>query len=529
MANERQSDGSVSPHTQNPASTRQRIGFWLGLVLFAVIEFFVEIDPSRESASHMAAVATLMAVWWMTEAIPIPATAFLPVALFPLLGIMRGSEVAPIYIDSNIFLFTGGFLIALAMERWNLHKRIALMILLLIGGQPHRLVLGFMLATALLSMWISNTATTMMLMPMGLSLVLLYQDLNRGGPTHQDAVDPRTQNFPVALMLSIGYAASIGGIGTIIGTPPNVVMVSIFEREFSGAPPISFAQWALFAVPLSMVFLLLSWVLLCWFIYPLPARGPFSNQDFIRSEVKKLGRIGFEEVQVLVVFAAAALLWMFRRDIAIGDTLTIPGWASILPHGSMIDDGTVAMTMGTLLFLLPSRSPGRRLMDWETAKGVPWGILILFGGGFALAGGITASGLSEWVGARFTVLDGVPAWAAIMTVAGVITGVTEMTSNTATTAMVQPILASLARTIEVHPLLLMIPAAVAASCAFMLPVATPPNAIVYSSGQVSIGQMVRAGVILNLVGVLLVSVFVLTLALPVFGISTTALPTWMGP
>lgn len=478
----------------------------------------------------MASIAALMGIWWMTEAFPLAVTAMVPAVVFPLLGIMSGREVAPVYVNQNIFLFAGGFLLALAMQRWDLHRRIALIILLAIGGQPHRIVLGFMIATAILSMWVSNTATAMMIMPMALSLAMLYENLNATRHASGKPVDPRAPNFPLVLMLSVAYAASIGGMGTIIGSPPNIVLVTIFEQEFPGAPPISFAQWFLFAFPISVIFLFVAWALLCRIIYPLPNDSPFSGRDYMRGEYRKLGPIRHEELIVVVVFTCTALLWMFRKDINFGERFTIPGWAGLLRYGSLLDDGTVAMISGLALFLLPAskRAGGGRIMNWETAKGLPWEILILFGGGFALAKGLTASGLSDWIGGRFGFLEGAPIWAVIATIGGTINLVTEMTSNTATTQMILPILASLARALQVHPLLLMIPAALSASFAFMLPVATPPNAVIYGSGRVPIGKMIRAGIILNIVGLILTTIFVLTLAIPIFQIAG-GMPDWAGP
>lgn len=517
---------------------REHTGLWLGLAAFFSILFFTELDADNPSVTPMAAVAALMAIWWMTEALSLAVTSMLPVVLFPLLGIMKAGDVAPAFMNSNIFLFAGGFMLALAMERWNLHKRIALIVLVLIGGQTHRIVLGFMIATAVMSMWVSNTATTMMMLPMALSLVALYESMNReaqaggegegGGGGTGATPDPRASNFPLVLMLSIAYAASIGGMGTIIGTPPNVVLVSIFQEQFPDAPPISFAQWFFFAAPLSIVFLIITWALLTRFIYPLPKTTPFSGKGFIRDEFKKLGPIKMEELQVMTVFTVTALLWIFRREIRFGESFAIPGWSSFLEFGDKIDDGTVAIAAGVLLFLLPASKAqgGGKIMNWNTAKKLPWEILILFGGGFALAKGFGASGLSNWIGGKFEFLEGAPPWAMIATVGGTINLITEVTSNTATTQMILPILASLAVALQLNPLLLMIPAALGASFAFMLPVATPPNAIIYGSGHVPIGKMIRAGVLLNLIGLILATIFVLTLGLPIFDIDPSVFPEW---
>lgn len=519
---------SAAPDNSNFETLRRRVGFWAGIAAFVVFQFLIELDPERPSVSTAAAVASLMAIWWMSEAFPLAVTALVPIVFFPILGIMPAGQVAPSYIDSNIFLFAGGFVLALAMQRWGLHRRIALIVLMIIGGRPARIVLGFMAATAILSMWVSNTATAMMMLPMALSLCALFGGVMDRQREEGLPLDPRSSNFSLVLMLGIAYAASIGGLGTIIGTPPNVVLVSIFQNEFPDAPPISFAQWFIFAAPLSVGFVLLTWFLLTRLIYPLPASSPFSGKEFIRNEYRGLGRVTREELTVAGVFTLTALLWIFRKEIALGSAVTIPGWSGFVPHGANPDDGTIAMFAALALFILPASRArgGGGIMNWETAKKLPWEILVLFGGGFALAAGFTASGLSDWIGGRFEVLQGAPPWLMIVAVAGSINFVTELTSNTATTQMILPILASLSRSLQLHPLLLMIPAALSASCAFMLPVATPPNAIIYGSGLVPIGKMIRAGFILNLIGIVLTTLLVLLFAPVIFDIKMTEFPSW---
>lgn len=505
-----------------PSTLRNRIGVWLGPILFAAFWFGPELDPGQPAVSDMMAIAVLMATWWVTEAIPIPATALLPIVLFPLTGIMKGAEVAREYMSWLILLFLGGFLIAIAVERWNLHRRIALHILRIIGGRPHRLVLGFMVATAFLSMWLSNTATTMMMMPMAVSLVVLYEDLNDERVRAGEAIDPLARNFSLVLMLGLAQSASIGGIATLIGTPPNGVLVTQFEQIFPDAPAISFAQWMIFAAPLSFVFLIVAWLLLTRLIYPLPASSPFSGRAFIREEIERLGPTTPEERRVALVFAGVALLWMTRKSIVLGSALTLPGWSSLFSEesgiGALIDDGTVSIAMALLLFLIPaSEKKGGRLMDWQATKAVPWGILLLFGGGLALAKGFEVSGLSGWIGGRFEVLANAPPAGLVAAVVAIVAALTELTSNTATASMSLPIMASLARAIETHPLLLMIPAALAASCAFVLPVSTPPNAIVYGSGRVPIVKMIKAGILMEIVALVLITTLVFTLGSLVFG------------
>ncbi|PCH62615.1 MAG: hypothetical protein COC19_02585 [SAR86 cluster bacterium] len=534
--------------TIKETSLRSKIGLWLGPLVFIWILYFVDLDPNNPLVTRMAAIVALMAIWWITEAIPIPATALLPIVLFPFFGIMRGRvidasnridlegsglnpndfqimlpNVATQYMDWIIFLFMGGFMIAIAVEKWNLHKRIALTILRAIGGQPHRLVLGFMVATGFLSMWLSNTATAMMMMPMGMSLILLYDDLNKKIVKDGGVIDPRAENFALCLMIGLAYSASIGGLATLIGTPPNGVLITQMTQLFPDAPEITFASWMIFALPLSVVFMIIAWVALTRFIFPLPATTPFSGDGFIENEISKLGKMSSEEKRVGVVFVSVAVLWMTRKERLFGGDVDIFGWSHYLdnflisigsnPVGSLIDDGTISIAMALTLFIIPaSKQVGGRLLDWDDAKKVPWGILLLFGGGLALAKGFATSGLSFYIAQQFAVLLGdASPLVIVMSTVGFITGFTEITSNTATISLALPIMASLSQALGIHPLLLLIPTTLAASCAFMLPVSTPPNAIVYGSGRVPIMKMVVAGFWLDIISVFLLTGFVYTL------------------
>ena len=495
-------------------TTRNRVGFWLGIFLFTLF-LFVDLDPANRLISRIVAVALLMAVWWITEAIPIPVTSLVPLVFFPILGIMGAKQVAPIYMNSNIFLFMGGFILALAIEKWGLHRRIALGVIHILGVRPRRLILGFMIATAFLSLWISNTATTMLMLPIALSVIARMSRSEEGG---------KEGTFPLVLMISIAYAASIGGTGTLIGTPPNISFTRILAISFPDAPEISFSVWFAMAFPLVVVFLGLAWFVLTRVIFRVDGTAVAGAREVLMGERAKLGPMSREEKIVLFLFILTALLWIGRADIRFGQVV-LHGWASRLGF-SGVDDSTVAMFTALLLFLIPARRGNGRLMDWPTALRVPWGILLLFGGGFALASGFKETGLTAWIGEHFLPLAGTSPKLLVMATSTLLTFLTEVTSNTATTEMILPLLASISVSLHIHPLLLMIPATLSASCAFMLPVATPPNAIVFGSGRVPMQAMVKAGFILNFLGIGLIFLTVYILGIFFFGITPTELPAW---
>jgi sodium-dependent dicarboxylate transporter 2/3/5 len=566
----------------------RRIGFWLGLTLFAVIlaapvtesmrqagrrslrtqvraeikkecktrsrsdaggqDLSVRVDAylddhrewfeqeSERRARAMipaAAVTALVACWWITVAVPIPATSLIPLTLFPLLGVMPFKSAAVCYADANIFLFMGGFIIALGIERSGLHRRLALHIVSLVGTGQATIVLGFMIASAFVSMWISNTATTLMMLPIGLAVAKSLPAL-----TSADTGDPRASNLGPALMLGIAYACSIGGVGTPIGTPPNIAYQGQVHELFPDAPQISFGQWMIAFLPIVVLFIPCAWLILTRVTCPLPRAVPGPGRSVVRDHLRALGRISPAERWMLGIFVTTALLWMFRKRITIG-TFTLAGWSDLLADfasgwfkPAYLHDATVGMFMALLLFLIPcGRDPqGRRdrLMDWDTARKLPWGILLLFGGGFAIAAGFQQTGLSAYLGGAFRVFGGTPPLLMVMGVCLLLTFMTELTSNTATTLVMLPILArAAAESLAVNPLIIMLPATVSASCAFMLPVATPPNAIVFGSGLVRMSHMVKSGLLLNLVGVILVSLCMYLVVLPLLG-QSPELPAWAG-
>ncbi len=514
----------------SPAQFKKQIAVLLGgLIVFLTVLLMPQPEGMTESGQRLLAVVLLMAIWWMGEGTSITVTALLPLVLFPLLGILSSKEVAPNYGNHLVFLFLGGFMIALAMEKWNFHKRIALVIISLIGTNLQRIVFGFMVAAAFLSMWISNTATTMMMLPVGMAVVRqIAEEASLNGVRNSESKIAIQQSVGLVLMLGLAYASSIGGVGTLIGTAPNIVFAGFYKKLYPEFAEITFFQWMVLAVPVVCVFVPLVWYYLCRFVAPIPfkeIRFGENEPEVIENELKALGPTNHAEKVIAVVFTMTALLWIFRQPISLG-SITLPGWSSLFAHPELLHDATVAMAMGILLMLLPLKfGKGMELggrteyfvLDWGTVQNkIPWGILLLFGGGFALAAGFEKTGLDQWIGAQLADVATLPLVGVILFICLAITFLTELTSNTATTTMILPIIGAMAVAANYHPLMLMIPATLSASFAFMLPVATPPNAIVYSSGWVTIPKMARAGVVLNFLGAILVTTLVLLVVQKVF-------------
>jgi sodium-dependent dicarboxylate transporter 2/3/5 len=489
----------------------------IGPVIFLFLVFFADLDPENPAVTYTLAIALLMAILWITEIIPLAITSLIPVVLFPLFGIMDGKDVSSTYFNHVIFLFIGGFLVALAMQRWNLHKRIALRILTLTGSRPGSILLGFMLATAFLSMWISNTATAMLMIPILLSVMQKLEE------TTEKSV---MSKYAIGLLLGVAYSASIGGIATLVGTPPNLSFARIFHIMFPQAPDISFSTWFLFALPMTACFFAFVWTFLYLKFGPRKGQWTMPEKRVFYIQYKSLGPMAFEEKIVLVDFILLALLWLFRTDLVFGQ-LIIPGWANIFGKPEYLNDGTVAIMMSVILFFIPSKNDkGVHIMNWDTASKIPWHIVLLFGGGFALATGFRDSGLSVWVGEQLSWLSGMHPFIIIITICLLVTFLTELTSNTASTEMILPILAGIAVSIEINPLVLMLPATISASMAFMLPVATPPNAIIFGTNRLTIADMAKTGLVINLVGSIIIALFTYFLAGEVFGFEDLSLPVW---
>lgn len=479
------------------------VGLGLGPLLAVVVGLALpESVPGADGAielSHAArvtaAVAALMAVWWLTEAIPLSATALLPLALLPLLGAQSIAETAAPYANPVIFLFLGGFMLGLAMERWGLHKRIALVIIRAVGTGPHAIIAGFMIATALLSAFVSNTATVIMLIPIATSVLATL-------PQKNDAPRGARARFATCLVLAIAYAASIGGVATLIGTPPNAILAGFVQDR--GEYDITFGEWLLHALPLVLVMLPFAYLMLVGPLFRIKG-AVGGGRDAVKKELKDLGPMKPGEWAVLIIFSITACLWTFQ-----GLIMRLPGLDRL---GITLSDAQIAMFAAVALFVTPVDKTWRTFaMNWDTASRAPYGILLLFGGGLSLAAAVSGTGLDSAIGQQFARLDGVPVWVIVLCLCLTVTFLTELTSNTAVTSALLPVMAAAGTALDIDDAYLLLPVAVSASCAFMLPVATPPNAVAFSSGHVSIMQMARTGVLLNILFAGVITTWVMLVA-----------------
>lgn len=503
---------STEPDYPNAGAVK-RLGLWLGPLAFLVILLAPPLSGMSAESQRVAAIAAWMAIWWITEAIPIPATSLLPIVLFPSLQIMSAGKATAPYANHLIFLFMGGFMIAIAMQRWNLHRRIALLIIKYIGFSPNRMVLGFMIATAVLSAFVSNTATAVMMVPIGIAIIT--QAADEVASLQLDTPAKAMDNFGLNLMLGIAYAASIGGIATIIGTPPNTVLVSYLNTTYG--QEISFVDWMMVGVPLAVIFVPLAWFWLTHVANPMKGLELPNSDEIIKLELSKLGPMSRGERITLVIFAITAISWILRGFV--------DDW---LPVTAMVADSTIAIAGAVVLFMIPvDHKRGEFVLTWDAAVKLPWGVLVLFGGGLSLAEGFEVSGLSEWTVHQVDFLAGMPIIVMILGIALLVTFLTELTSNTATATLLMPVLAGVAIGLGENPLLLLAPAAMSASCAFMLPVATPPNAIVFGSGKVTIPDMIKSGFALNVMGVIIITTLAYFVLVPVFGIVLGETPAWV--
>jgi len=463
------------------------LGLILGPILFLVIMIFVDAEGLSFEAKCILASTAWMAIWWVTECVPISVTALLPIVLFPLTGGMDLATTTAAYGHKLVFLFVGGFLIALAIEKWHLHKRLALNIIRVTGSNKSRVILGFMLATAFLSMWISNTATSIMILPVGLAIISQLKD-------DPKTIENENEVFGKSLMIAIAYSASIGGMATLIGTPPNMVLAGVVEESYG--IKLNMFDWMKFGVPLSSFLLFVCWLYLTKIAFKFKNEEFSAGKEEILRQIKKLGRFSNEEIKVLIVFTLTALGWIFRGSIE-----------TIFP---MIDDTIIAIFFAVTLFIIPTKNQktNTTLLVWNDTVKLPWGILILFGGGMAIASAFGKSGLALWIADLLQNLNDVSLFLIILIIVTSINLLTEVTSNMATTAMLLPVLVTIALAIDVHPYFLLVAATLAASCAFMLPISTPPNAVVFGSGFLKIEDMFKKGVWMNLISIITITLVV---------------------
>ncbi len=467
---------------------RQKIGLFAGPLLFAFISFLPVTEGLTVEGKYVLAATAWMAVWWISEAVPLAVTALLPIIIFPIMDVVSMEEAAKPYANPNAFLIMGGFMLAVTLERWNLHKRLALHIILITGTSPDRLVLGFMLATAFLSMWISNTATTMMILPIAIAVIKQIADLIK--ESEEDA-----GRFATCLLLSVGYAGAIGGMATLIGTPPNIVFASFVQQQ-SGID-ITFFDWFIYALPIAITFLIISWVFMTKIAFPSPFKELKQGKEMIENEKEDLGPISDGERGIAIVFSLVALAWISRSFLI---EQFVPG----------ITDAAIAVIGIILTFVYPvDFKKGVFLNSWDNALKIPWGILLLLGGGLSLANAFIETELADWIGMNLSQLQNMPVMLILFIVVLSVSLLSNITSNTATTSVMLPIAATLGAAMALDdPLALMIATTTAASFAFMLPVAAPPITIIFGSGYVKLTDMVKYGAILQFIAIIIITIFV---------------------
>jgi sodium-dependent dicarboxylate transporter 2/3/5 len=488
----------------------RKFGLFLGAALFIIMRLLPVPEGMKAEAWAVAAVTVLMAAWWITEAIPIPATSLLPILLYPILGVLKPGQATTAYANEVVYLFIGGFFLAVAMEHWNLHRRIALQTVRIVGTSPTHMILGFMIAVGFLSMWISNTACAVMMVPIGIAVVsqitgLSIKDLHDGGENKKSA------NFAKALMIGIAYAASIGGVATLIGTPPNSIMKGMVLNMYK--IDISFVQWLIFGLPFSIIMLAVAWFLLTKILFRTGDLKLAGSRELIDKEIQKLGPMSRAEKSVAAIGILMAVMWISR------------GFIKIDFFKTYVSDTTVAMIGAMLLFLVPvDWKKGIHILEWKTAVKIPWDIVLLFGGGFAIANGFQTTQLAHWLSAKLTSLNALHMVVFVLIIALLVTFLTEITSNTATATLLIPIMGAAAVAMGIHPFATIVTACISASMAFMLPVATPPNAVVFGSGYLKIKDMAYAGILLNIFGAILITLMVTYLLPILWGVDLSTTP-----
>lgn len=485
----------------------KNLGILSGLIAFLLVLVLPTPAGLSSEGQKMAAIAVLMIIWWITEAIPIYITAFVPIVLFPLLGILGSEETTMNYGHNYVLMLLGAFILAKGIEKQHLHGRIALNVIALLGTGKRKIILGFMLATAFLSMWITNMAVVLIMLPIATAIINEQQVKDNG--------------FGLALLLGIAYSASIGGTGTLIGTPPNLVFTGLFDQLYPEAPKIGFVDWMYLSIPLIVLLLPIIWMYIVYYFKI--GKQDKIDDSAIRNQILALGKMDKGERRILFIFIGTALGWIFRKDIALGNWI-LPGWSNIFGISEFVHDSTVALLGAIALFLI-SDGKGKKLMNWKSAERIPWGVAMFLGGGLALGDGFKSTGLALWLGESFTLLDGLPAIWMIAIVVAAIVFITEVNSNTATATIFLPILATIGMGTGINPLLIMIPATFACSFAFMLPSGTGTNTVIFASGSIQIADMAKAGFWLNLICIILLPLLLYYFILPITGIPVE-LPVW---
>ncbi len=496
------------------------------LIVYLLLTHYSVAQP----AALMAVVVTWVAVWWLTEALHLGITSLLPFILIPLFGIMKTEDVAMQYMDQIIFLFMGGFFLAYAMEKWGLHKRLAFRIIMLTGNTPGKILMGIMLTTYILSNWVSNTATVMMLIPAVMAIISQKEIYNEQG----------RKNISTAILVGLSFSATIGGMGTLVGTPPNMIFAGMYASQFPNGQPVTFLKWMAFGIPFSFTLLIVCYFILKKMYIPAHHNAPF-DMSYIQQQHKALGKVKYEEKIVFAIFTITVLLWLFRENMNLGQ-FTIPGWSKLLGGvGKYIKDSTVVVFTSFFLFLIPSRlkvsaanqgnnrqadpdnfnneaiSETENLLEWKDVSKLPLNIILLFGCGFAMAKGFEVSGLSPAIAVSLKGMQGMPVPLILLGIAILVTVLSEFASNTASIQLVLPIIIPLAASLGLNPLLLMLTATFSASLGYMLPVATAANTIVYGTGDIDAKDMIRAGIILDIAGIILLLLFMLTLGNWIYG------------
>jgi sodium-dependent dicarboxylate transporter 2/3/5 len=480
-----------------------------GIVVAVVAGYIAFRFSGEKPIGYMVGITVWMAAWWITEVVPLAVTSMIPVFAFPALGLMSTGAVAGVYMNDVLFLFVGGFIMSFAMERWNLHHRIALRIILAVGTDGSRILLGLMLCSFIISMWISNTATTMMLIPTTLAVLHKIETLQL----------PNRENISKALLLGIAHASTIGGVATIVGTPTNMIFASYFQQHYPAQTPVSFVQWFLFGLPVALLMLAVGFLVLRWFFLQKSNTEKLHvDSTLFHKELHAMGKASYEEKMVMLLFGVLVLLWFTRADLVIG-SITLKGWSNLFSHPKYIQDGAVAVAVSLLLFILPSKQNDTTLITWEQVKKLPYSVILLFGGGFALAKGFEDSGLTVWLATLLKFLDAYSPLVIVMCVCIFITFVSEFASNMATIQLSLPVLSAIALSTGINPLLLMIPGTFAASYAFMMPVGTAPNTIIFGSEKLKTTDMMRPGIVLNICGVVLLTLMTFIWGKFIFGLN----------